>query len=132
MSTEAVSGKRVLIIEDDEGSRQALAEMLNECAANVTTVVDAEDGLAAIQIELPDLVISDIDLPGMDGYYFIQKLREFEGKMGAKTAPAIALTAFVGEEHQLRSLGEGFQKHIAKPVNPIELLSVVDALMTHH
>ena len=129
MLHEAVRGKKILIVEDDEGGRIALATLLNECGANVTSVTDAEDGIAAVQAQLPDLVISDINLPGMDGYYFVQKLREFECKMGAHPAPAIALTAYFGEEHQLRSVGEGFQRHIVKPVDPMELLSVLDALL---
>jgi CheY-like chemotaxis protein len=129
MLHEAVKGKKILIVEDDDGGRLALTSILNECEASVTSVTDAEDGIAAIQAELPDLVISDINLPGMDGYYFIQKLREFECKMGADPAPAIALTAYVGAEHQLRSMGEGFQRHIVKPVDPAELLSVLDGLL---
>jgi two-component system, cell cycle response regulator CtrA len=130
MNAEAVSGKKILIVEDEVGSRESLAAMLTDCDAEVTAVGDAEDALAAIEHALPDAVISDIELPGMDGYYFIQKLRERESKMGAPCAPAVALTAHSDETHQLRAVGEGFQMHVAKPADPAGLLRVLDRLLS--
>jgi CheY-like chemotaxis protein len=130
MNADAVSGKKILIVEDEEGSRQSLAAMLTDCDADVTAVADAEGALAVIEQRLPDAVISDIELPGMDGYYFIQKLRDLEAKMGAPSAPAVALTAHSDEAHQLRAVGEGFQMHVAKPVDPAGLLRVLDRLLS--
>jgi two-component system, cell cycle response regulator CtrA len=130
MNADAVSGKNILIVEDEDGSRESLAEMLIDCDAQVTAVADAEGALAAIERRLPDAVISDIELPGMDGYYFIQKLRDLETKMGAPNAPAVALTAHSDEAHQLRAVGEGFQLHVAKPVDPAGLIRVLDRLLS--
>ncbi|MEJ0003916.1 MAG: response regulator [Pararobbsia sp.] len=130
MNAEAVSGKKILIVEDEEGSRLSLAAMLTDCDADVTAVGDAEDALAAIEAALPDAVISDIELPGMDGFYFIQKLRERETKMGAPCAPAVALSAHADKTYQLRAVGEGFQMHVAKPVDPAGLLRVLDRLLS--
>lgn len=125
----AISGKKVLIVEDDPGSQAALAALFGQCEAQVTTVATAEDGVDAIQRDLPDLVVADIRLPGMDGYYFVQKLREFEAMMGAAAAPAIAVSSLNREADLLRAVGEGFQQHLTKPVAPQILLETAVALL---
>jgi CheY-like chemotaxis protein len=75
----------------------------------------------------PELLISDIEMPEADGYQLIRKLREMESRRGRR-APAIALTAYARTEDRLRSLSAGFDMHVTKPVEPMELLTIVASL----
>jgi CheY-like chemotaxis protein len=75
----------------------------------------------------PELLISDIEMPEADGYQLIRKLREMESRHGRR-APAIALTAYARTEDRLRSLSAGFDMHVTKPVEPVELLTIVASL----
>lgn len=111
----AIADAVVMIVEDDTSARGALAYLFRSLGATVIECPDAEEGCVAIQRALPDAVICDIFLPGMDGYYFVQRLRERELQVGATPAVAIALTGDDGEVPRLRSIAEGFQHFMAKP-----------------
>lgn len=126
---EGIRGKHVVLVEDDDGSRAALVALFTACDAKVTACSTAEKGSAAVECDLPDVVISDIDLPGMDGYYLVQRLRDHEKRMGAPNVPAIALTGHDSETHKLRSVGEGFNAHVVKPFDPERLVSLVSRLL---
>jgi CheY-like chemotaxis protein len=116
---------RIVLIEDDAESRASLQMLLEEEGADVVAVADAEDGAeAAIRLH-PDAVICDIDLPEMDGFYLIQRLRDHEIRGNLPPSVAIALTGHDGEEYRLRSIGEGFQHFMTKPLRPDELVSLI-------
>ena len=87
----------------------------------------AGEGLELVARERPDMIVSDIGMPGEDGYEFIRKVRALPGEEGGRT-PAAALTAFARAEDRTRALRAGYQTHVAKPVEPFELTAVVASL----
>jgi two-component system, cell cycle response regulator CtrA len=120
---------RIVLIEDDPESRASLQMLLEEEGAEVIAVADAEDGAEAAISHLPDAVICDLDLPEMDGFYLIQRLRDHEIRGNLPPCIAVALTGHGGEAYRLRSIGEGFQHFMTKPVRPDELVALIqDAL----
>jgi CheY-like chemotaxis protein len=90
----------------------------------VTACATAEEALALIQKSAPDVLVSDIGMPKMDGYELLRRVRALEEKTGGKI-PAIALTAFARSEDRTRALRAGFLVHVAKPVEPSELVATV-------
>jgi len=116
---------RIVLIEDDPESRASLQTLLEEEGAEVIAVADAEDGAQAAIEHLPDAVICDLDLPEMDGFYLVQRLRDHEIRGNLPPSVAIALTGHGGEEYRLRSIGEGFQHFMTKPVHPDELVTLI-------
>jgi signal transduction histidine kinase len=124
-----LAGLRVLIVEDEPDARELVERLLQERGAQTTAVGSAAEALAAYEAAPPDVVVSDIGMPGEDGYAFIRKLRALELALGlGRTTPAAALTAFARREDRRRALLAGFQTHIAKPVDPLELVVVVASL----
>ncbi|WP_250526613.1 response regulator [Caballeronia sp. GAWG2-1] len=122
---------RIVLVEDDPESRASLQILLEEEGADVIAVADAEDGAEAAIRNLPDAVICDLDLPGMDGFYLVQRLRDHEIRGNLPPSVAIALTGHDGDEYRLRSIGEGFQHFMTKPAHPDELVALIqDALST--
>jgi CheY-like chemotaxis protein len=92
------------------------------------TAASAQEALEAIERERPDLLISDIGMPGEDGYELIRKVRALPVGRGGKI-PAIALTAYARTEDRLRALRAGYQMHISKPVELAELIAVIASLI---
>ncbi|RKP52786.1 response regulator [Trinickia fusca] len=123
----ALAGLRVLIVEDEPDARELVERVLQERGAQTLGFGNALDALTACMAEPPDVIVSDIGMPGVDGYDFIRRLRTFEAQRG-RTTPAAALTAFARSEDRRRALLAGFQTHVAKPVDPLELVVVVAAL----
>jgi two-component system, cell cycle response regulator CtrA len=121
---------RIVLIEDDPESRASLQMLLEEEGAAVVAVADAEDGAEAAITHLPDAVICDLDLPGMDGFYLIQRLRDHEIRGNLPPSVAIALTGHDGDEYRLRSIGEGFQHFMTKPAHPDELVALIQVAIT--
>lgn len=121
-------GVRVLIVEDDADSRDLLAEVVRSRGADVVAAPSAMAGLTAVDEFLPTVVVSDIGMPGEDGYAFIRAMRERESAAGRAPVPAIALTAYAQVADRMRALASGFQMHVAKPVHPAELLAILDSL----
>ncbi len=119
-----LDGLRVLVVEDDDDTRELVTRLLAESGAQVSTAAAASPAIERFQADGADLLISDIGLPGEDGYSLIARLRALEGSNGA-SVPAIALTAFARSEDRTRALQAGFQAHLAKPVEPAELLATV-------
>ena len=93
----------------------------------MTTVADAESAIEAFQATRPTIMISDIGLPEVDGYELLRRIRDEERQTGRKT-PAVALTAFARIEDRVKALAAGYQMHVAKPVEPGELLTIVASL----
>ncbi len=121
-----LAGLRVLVVDDDEDARRLVKRLLGECHADVTTAHSAREALRLLPTLHPDLLISDISMPEMDGYQFISSVRSTLAD--ANTLPAVAVTAFARPEDRSRALRAGYQSHVAKPVEPAELLSVVASL----
>jgi two-component system, cell cycle response regulator CtrA len=116
---------RIVLIEDDLESRESLRMLLQEEGAEVIAVADAEEGAETVIRELPDAVICDIDLPMMDGFYLIQRLRDHEIRGNLTPSIAIALTGHDGDEYRLRSIGEGFHHFMTKPAHPDALVTLI-------
>jgi CheY-like chemotaxis protein len=123
-----IDGLRIVAVEDEPDALDLLVLVLEQCGAKVKAVRSAGEGLEAVQRVLPDVLISDIGMPGEDGYALIQKVRALPPGAGGRT-PAIALTAFARAEDRTRALRAGFHAHIAKPVEAAELLAVIASLM---
>jgi CheY-like chemotaxis protein len=112
-------------VDDDSDGRSVVRIVLEQCGARVTAVGSAGDGLAAFQRRKPDIVISDLAMPGMDGYEFIRRVREMSGR---QPLPAIALTAHASADVRIKALQAGFDAYLTKPIDPADLAVRVAAL----
>ena len=122
-----LAGIRVLIAEDDDDARGLIEKVLATQGATVTAVSSAREALDLL-LEGPfDVLVSDLEMPGMDGYQLIRELRLRPSEQGG-SVPAAALTAYARTEDRMRALRAGFQLHLAKPVQPSELVTVVASL----
>jgi CheY-like chemotaxis protein len=101
---------------------------IGQCGAEVVTAGSAQEALEALENGRHDLSISDIGMPGVDGYELIKKVRALPAGRGGKM-PAIALTAYARTEDRLRALRAGYQMHISKPVELAELVAVIASLI---
>ena len=119
-----LDGVRLLLVEDEPDTRAAVAQFLQDYGAAVTAVGSAQEALDQLWAESFDVLVSDIGMPGMDGYELIRELRIHEEGSGRRL-PAVAVTAFAREEDRQRVLREGYSEHVAKPVNTARLLGVI-------
>jgi CheY-like chemotaxis protein len=115
----------IVLVEDDAQSRESLASLLELEGARVVAVADAEEGVEAAVRLLPDAVVCDIDLPAMDGFYLIQRLRDHEIRGDHSPSVAVALTGHTDDAYRLRSIGEGFQHFMTKPARPEALVTLL-------
>jgi signal transduction histidine kinase/CheY-like chemotaxis protein len=122
-----LSGLRVLVVDDEQDTRELLRTLLEECHAQVSTASSVAEGLERLKEERPDVLISDIGMPGEDGFHLISRVRALPPKEGGRT-PAVALTAYARVEDRTRVLLAGFHSHVPKPVEPVELLVVLASL----
>ncbi|MEX2271956.1 MAG: response regulator [Vicinamibacterales bacterium] len=122
----SLDGVHVLLVEDEPDARALVATLLERQGARVTAVGAAEDALVEIRRELPNVLLSDIAMPGMDGFELIRRVRAREEWA---RLPAAALTAFVSPADRGKALLAGFDTHVPKPVEPAELMAVVAALV---
>ena len=122
-----LSGVRVLVVDDEPDARALVKRLLENCEAVVTTAASASEALEALRRAKPDVVISDIGMPGEDGYALIRMIRALPPDEGGDV-PAVALTAYARSEDRTRALLSGFQSHVAKPVEPTELVATVASL----
>ncbi len=129
VAADALAGVRVLLVDDAEDARELIVMALESYGAHVTAVESAEDALVALARRETDVLISDIGLPGADGYALMQKVRALPPAEGGDI-PAAALTAYVGAEDGRRALAAGYHRHIAKPVDPAELALTIAGLVT--
>jgi signal transduction histidine kinase/ActR/RegA family two-component response regulator len=119
-----LAGLRVLVVEDEADARHLIKRVLMQARAEVITASTAAEGLQLLGQQQPHVLISDIGMPGMDGYQFIRKVRRRSPDRGGQV-PAIALTAFARSEDRTRAMMAGYQMHIAKPIEPQELVATV-------
>jgi PAS domain S-box-containing protein len=123
----SLSGLRVLVVDDDRDSLDLVHTILVSLGAEVRECASASAGLKIVQEWRPHVLISDIEMPGEDGYTFIRKVRALDVTEGGKT-PALALTAYGRVEDRLRTLSAGCNMHVPKPVDPAELGVIVASL----
>ena len=123
----SLDGLRVLVVDDEIDARSLLTTMLEHCGAQVIAVGSAREGLASVESWKPDVLIADIGMPVEDGYGLIKKVRALPKDRGGQT-PALALTAYARTEDRARALSEGYQVHLAKPVDRFELAAVLTNL----
>jgi CheY-like chemotaxis protein len=122
-----LDGVRVLVVDDTRNVREVVTDILTQDGATVTAVDSAEEALAALQRERPDVLLSDLAMPGKGGYWLIGQVRALPPERGGVT-PAAALTAYTGPEHRASVLRAGFQLHVEKPVGLDALIGVVAML----
>ncbi|MDZ8070394.1 MAG: response regulator [Nostoc sp. DedQUE08] len=122
-------GLQVLVVDDNDDTRDFFSFVLEQFGAIVTAVASGDEALQALTQSKPDILLSDIGMPEMNGYMLMQQVRTLEAKVGGKKIPAIALTAYAGEINQQYALRAGFQQHIVKPVAPEELLVAISNLV---
>jgi len=125
---DRLEGVMVLAVDDEPDTRELLMAGLGQCGAVVTVVGSAAEALAAIAVKVPDLLISDIGMPGEDGYELIRRVRQLPTENGSKL-PAIALTAYARVEDRMQALRAGYQMHVPKPVELAELVAVAASLI---
>jgi CheY-like chemotaxis protein len=123
----ALEGLHVLLVEDEQDTLELVKAILERYGAQVTAVASADEALASLERTKPDVLVSDIGMPGRNGYELIKKIRALEPERGGRV-PAVALTAYAGSRDRRRALVAGFQVHLAKPIEPDELLAVVASL----
>ncbi len=122
-----LSGVKVLVVDDEQDALEITKLALAFYQAEVFVSLGAAEGLEKMQVHEPDVIVSDISMPGMDGYQFIRTIRNLPAHRGKHT-PAVALTAFNRAEDVARATDAGFQKHLCKPVNLMELIETVSSL----
>jgi signal transduction histidine kinase/CheY-like chemotaxis protein len=122
-----LDGLTVLVVEDENDSLELVQQVLSETGARIVTATSGEQALRAIAGDRPDILISDIGMPTMDGFELIRRVRGLSDRQLAGM-PAIALTAFSRREDQQRALEAGFDEFMAKPLRPAALLQAVAAI----
>lgn len=128
---DALSGARVLAIDDDQDARELLAAALSYQGADVYTASSAREGIDAVLRHRPQIVLADLGMPEEDGYSFVRRLRQLDAPE-LNVIPAVAVTAYVRDLDRARALAAGFQGHVTKPVNMNELVAVTTALLRPH
>jgi len=118
----------VLIVEDEADSRELVSTLLATHKARVTIAASAQEALELLEVSKPDVLVSDIEMPQHDGYWLIQQIRSKDGRAG-KRIPAIALSAHARTQDRIKALSAGFQMHLAKPFDPMELVGAIARLL---
>ncbi len=121
-------GIRVLVVDDEPDARSLVKRVLEDCGASVVVAPSAREGLELLEREKPDILVSDIGLPDEDGYSLIRAVRRLDVDRGGRI-PAAALSAFARPEDRTLALRAGYQMHLSKPVEPIELAAAVASLV---
>jgi PAS domain S-box-containing protein len=122
-----IAGVKVLVVDDEPDARALLKRFLEDCHAQVFTAASADEALELVRTERPNVLASDIGMPGEDGYGLIKRVRALGPNAGGKV-PAIALTAYARAEDRVRAIRAGFDMHVAKPVEAAELIAVIASL----
>jgi PAS domain S-box-containing protein len=127
-STIDLTGITALVVDDEADTRELIGRLLREHDAQVFTAASADQGIELLNAQRPHVLVSDIGMPGKDGYQLIREIRS-QARPGLGQTPAIALTAFARSEDQAHALLAGFQVHLTKPIEPRELLLRVARLV---
>jgi CheY-like chemotaxis protein len=124
----SLSGLKILVVDDEEDVLVLTKLMLALYGAEVITSPTGTEGLEQVQMQRPDFIVSDISMPQMDGYQFIQAVRKLPGHKGKYTL-ALALTAFSRPEDRVRAINAGFQAHLSKPVSLEVLIETIVSII---
>lgn len=122
-----LQGTRVLVVDDEADAREALVELLARYGAEVRSAASVIEAMAALAASLPDVLVSDLGMPGMDGYELIRRVRLLPANAGG-LLPSLAVSGYATPEHRQKVLGTGFQKHLEKPVAAAVLVNEVARL----
>jgi CheY-like chemotaxis protein len=114
----ALDGVRILLVEDTDDARELLVFVLQQCSAVVTAAANAAEGFEAFLRERPQIVVTDLAMPGYDGYWLLQQVR---AHAAAADVPAVALTAYTERYSRDQVLAAGFDAWLPKPIDPSEL-----------
>jgi PAS domain S-box-containing protein len=128
MTVLDLTGVDALVVDDDRDARELIKRILNDCGATVRIAASARDAIALFTEAPPQLLISDLGMPEVDGFELLDWVRRLPRAQGSQV-PAIALTAFARSEDRLRALESGFSAHISKPVEPSELIATVASVV---
>lgn len=128
LSSALLHGVRILIVDDEADMRDYVAYVLEQAQAEVIVVNSAITALERFDEVQPDILLSDIGMPIMDGYMLLSQIRSLPPEQGG-AVPAIALTAYAGEYDQQRAYAAGFQRHLPKPVEPDQLIQAIVQLV---
>jgi signal transduction histidine kinase/CheY-like chemotaxis protein len=120
----SLAGLRILIVDDEEDAREVVSTIVGDAGAEVAAAASVQQALGLIDQWKPDVLISDIGMPGEDGYDLIRKVRALPPDQRGQI-PAIALTAFARTQDRLKILSAGYQMHVGKPIEPLELITIV-------
>jgi len=123
-----LNGVDALVVDDDRDNRELIKRILTDCGASVHVAASAREAFARFQEAAPNLLISDLGMPDVDGFELLDWVRHLPREQGGQV-PAIALTAFARSEDRLRALEAGFSAHISKPVEPSELIATVGSVV---
>jgi signal transduction histidine kinase len=123
-----LDGRRILVVDDDPDTSELLKTLLGTCGAEVRVAGSSAQAIEILDRWIPDVLVSDIGLPGEDGYALMRRVRS-RLPAGGGNVPAVALTAHAREEDRLLALEAGFQRHVPKPPDPTQLVSVVADLL---
>ena len=126
--TGSLAGLRVLVVEDDLDARELVTAILEDAGAVVESAASAASGFAAVRTFQPQLLVSDIGMPDEDGYSLIRTVRASE-RGSDRDTPAVALTAYVRVQDRARAVAAGFNMFVEKPVDPVELISVIAGIV---
>jgi PAS domain S-box-containing protein len=122
-----LTGIHVLAVDDEPDALDLVSEVLQAAGARATTARSAAEALASLETEVPDVIVADLGMPHMDGLALIERLRQHPDRR-VRDLPAAALTAYARSEDRMRALRAGFQIHLAKPIDPAELVTTIAAL----
>jgi len=131
LGSQALAGLRILVVDDEPDCATLTGYLLSQWGADVKVVISASEALEVFERYEewpPDILVSDIQMPAIDGYGLMRRVRKMDPDRGGNI-PAIALTAYTRVEDRIRALVAGFQIHVAKPFEPVELLTVVESIV---
>jgi CheY-like chemotaxis protein len=121
-----LGGLTLLVVDDEVDARDALVSLLERYGAQVHSAASVAEAMVALEAGLPDVLITDLGMPGEDGFELIRRVRLLPDAGGL--LPSLAVSAYAADEHRERALRNGFQKHLEKPVVPDELVTTVARL----
>lgn len=123
----SLDGCRALVVDDQDDARELVAAILTKAGAQVQMALSADDALRQLELSSPDILLADIGMPGLDGYALINEIRRREAGT-EQHLPAAAISAYAGPKDRQRALAEGFDWHVAKPINPSAILEAVGCI----
>jgi CheY-like chemotaxis protein len=127
MPEASLKGLTILVVDDEPDSRELIRRVLEDCEARVITAASADEAIQELAQHAPDVLVSDIGMPGEDGYSLMRRIRAMESEIGA--IPAIALTAYARIEDRVKAIHSGYQLHLSKPVERIELVAMIQSVV---